>query len=261
MAQMLVALILILTLSGCATAPPASEEPPFARTSTPEEAVNMQWSKISQPGRMTPWNEDEVLVDDERRIMVLADGMGANGAAAAMLVGAIEAREDGDFVAAIREANTTIFETAQSDTAKRGMAASVLAVGITADTAYVAHVGDTRLYRLREGVFEAVTRDHILGNEPLPGAAAGATSKMPRAARTREVGARAEVDIELSVVPLQQGDRLLLCTQGVHKVISKERLGEVLGSDAPAPEKAKTLAADVVAASAPYDASLIIVEL
>ena len=97
-----------------------------------------------------------------------------------------------------------------------------------------AHVGDTRIYRLRRGVLGLLTGDHTVKNDRIR---SGKPAGVARSAVTRALGARRTVEVETSVATSQPGDVLLLCTGGLHRAVGNEVLAELLEQH-PDPETA-----------------------
>ena len=129
---------------------------------------------------------------------------------------------------AVEAACTEIFETAQGAPELSGMGTTVTAALVDGRTAFVAHVGDSRCYLMREASIYQVSEDHSLVNEQLK---AGAIS--PDEARhsrfkniiTRSVGFEQQVQVDLMGVELEAGDTLLLCCDGLSNLVED---GEIL---------------------------------
>jgi len=198
-------------------------------------------------GQRRDHNEDSFLVDEPLGLFVVADGMGGHaggGTASRLAVETIreqiqQARQEGperfgtpggiedsqvpDLLReAVEAACTRIFETAQGDPELAGMGTTVTAALVDGRTAFVAHVGDSRCYLLRDARIYQVSEDHSLVNEQLK---AGAIS--PDEARhsrfkniiTRSVGFEQQVQVDLMGVELEAGDALLLCCDGLSNLV------------------------------------------
>jgi serine/threonine protein phosphatase PrpC len=177
-------------------------------------------------------------------IAIVADGMGghAGGATASRI--AIETLHerlsptneeiDGDELAsAIKEANDRIYGRALNEPELRGMGTTVVVLLIRPDgRTWVAHVGDSRAYRLRGGVFEALTQDHSVVAELVR---AGALSEEqaevdPRRNEIlRSVGAASSVEVDVSIVSLKPDDRFLLCSDGLTGPVDTQEISNILG--------------------------------
>lgn len=119
---------------------------------------------------------------------------------------------------AVYEANRAIYLEAMVDPELHGMGTTAVTAVITPDMAYIAHVGDSRLYQLRGEQFFQVTRDHSRVQQLLDEGAitpAEALTHPDRNVITRAVGVDRDVDVDLLDLPLQPGDKLLLCTDGL----------------------------------------------
>ncbi len=211
---------------------------------------------ITDVGMRRDQNEDAFLVDDELRLYVVADGMGghAGGGTASRLAvetiqaavrhakeaepdlfGAAEGVEESGLPdvlrAAVEEACAVIFRTAQGNPDLSGMGTTVTAALVDGRIAYVAHVGDSRIYLLREGRIYQVSEDHSLVNEQLK---AGAIS--PDEARnsrfkniiTRSVGFEPSVQVDLIGLDLEQADTLVLCCDGLSNLVEDEEILHVV---------------------------------
>lgn len=205
-------------------------------------------------GMVRSHNEDSVAYDAPCGLAVLADGMGghnagevASGIAVSVLAVEIKHRlqsvrpEDRDAsgedagVALLREymqkANASIFSAAQSQPQYVGMGTTVVAGLFYDNRVAVAHIGDSRMYRLRGENFSCITRDHSLLQEQID---AGLISKEDaRLSRnknlvTRAVGVDAEVAVEVHVHPVQVGDVYLLCSDGLNDMVEDADIGSAL---------------------------------
>ncbi len=206
-------------------------------------------------GKVRSHNEDSVALDAANGLAVLADGMGgynagevASGIAVSVVLTEIKYRlqtekpeakdpfsgEDVGVVLLrdnVEKANSSIFHAAQSQPQYAGMGTTIVAALFYDNQLAVVHVGDSRLYRLRGEVFEAITRDHSLLQEQID---SGIISKEDaRTSRnknlvTRAVGIDAEVQPEVHVYEAQVGDVYLLCSDGLNDMVADEIIGETL---------------------------------
>jgi protein phosphatase len=134
---------------------------------------------------------------------------------------------------AIKMANRKIFDLSCTDKNVQGMGTTIvgMTVGDESDVAYVAHVGDSRAYRLRGGEFTQITRDHSLVNDYLnmmPEMPAEAMEVVPKNVITRALGMDESVVVDLHHEQMRPGDVYLLCTDGLCGQVSDERLTEIL---------------------------------
>lgn len=188
-------------------------------------------------------NEDSILVYRDE-LFVIADGMGgyAAGEVASelcteVMTAAFETRHFGgesdpslprrgdELVRAIKCANREIYDKAQEDPSKAGMGTTVVAARFAPNKKrlYLAHVGDSRCYRLREGALEQLTTDHTLGSLGLTGKNA---EKLIRA-----LGVQPEVDVDLRVDACSGGDLFVLCSDGLSKMVPDDELITLLSAE------------------------------
>jgi len=186
--------------------------------------------------------------------VVLADGMGgynagevASGITVSVLTTEIKhslqsARpedkdEDGEDVAVsllrenVQKANASIFHAAQSQPQYAGMGTTVVAGLFYDNRVAVAHVGDSRVYRLRGDDFEAVTRDHSLLQEQIDsGMISKEDARLSRNKNlvTRAVGIDANVTTEVHVHEVEVGDIYLLCSDGLNDMVEDDKIGGTL---------------------------------
>lgn len=132
------------------------------------------------------------------------------------------------------------------------------------DCAAVAHIGDSRAYRVRDGRLEQLTRDHTLvqllvEEGRLTPEEARSHADRPLLNRAIEPGAVPEADI--SVVAVRDGDRFVLTTDGVHAALPIRRLAELAAAEGTADEVAGRIEADVEAAGAPDNYAVIVIDV
>ena len=216
---------------------------------------------VSEPGLVRQDNQDHVFVDEERLVYCVADGVGGakEGARASEIVcrnvKMMLAAAPPDFAArveavgqAVADANSAIFAHAKDhgyDAMGSTVAVLVLDPGNTRHAA-ICHVGDSRVYRIRGGMPQLLTRDHRRE--------AGANTL------TRAVGAAETVTADWFEITSTNPSRFVICTDGVHDVESEMRLA-VFVSAGPIESAAQRLSADIVRRGAPDNYSFIIVEV
>ena len=206
-------------------------------------------------GRLRSHNEDDCGIfrsEPGHVLLVVADGMGGHrgGATASRLavetIGRIfqteanEARLSGAaqlLERAFDEANSTIHQTSLDDPSLRGMGTTVVALLWTIDgEVWVAHVGDSRAYRLRGKELEALTEDHSLVAELQRRGLISAEEALVHPRRNeilRSIGVLPAVETEVRSVDATAGDRFALCTDGLSAVVRDPEIAEVLASEAP----------------------------
>jgi protein phosphatase len=197
-------------------------------------------------------NEDRFGLFPELGLYVVADGMGGAAAgevAAQMAVDLIhEAIVDPDetwpnndvgplslgqslLVAAIRRANHRIHGVALQRPEWRGMGTTIVALLLCGARAALAHVGDSRVYRVRGRRLERLTEDHSLWNALLRRGLVDAANEKRFTRRnviTRNLGDTPDVEVEARWVDVIPGDTFLLCSDGLHGTVDDEQLAAVL---------------------------------
>ena len=215
----------------------------------------------SDPGLVRSQNEDSVMADAGQGLVILADGMGGYNAGevaskmattllSAGLAAALKttsAHEEDQrtgqplavrcLVEQIAVVNAAIYRASESQSQLGGMGTTLVAAIFCDNRMIVAHIGDSRLYRLRAGEFVALTRDHSLLQEQIDSGLISAEDARYAANRnlvTRAVGVDPEVEAEIHVHPVQPGDVYLLCSDGLHDMVDEadmQRALEMFGTD------------------------------
>ena len=194
-------------------------------------------------GRVRRENQDAYGLSADLGLYLVADGMGghaggkrASEEATRVVTAAIAAsvgREQGAdrLRAAIERANARIWELGEADPALHGMGTTIVAVLVEGAVAHVAHVGDSRVYRIRGGAMVALTRDHSyvaeladMGVDLADASVRARYSSM----LTRAVGVAPSVEVDVASEPLQPGDTLLLCSDGVYRMVPADVLVELV---------------------------------
>lgn len=176
------------------------------------------------------------------RLLVVADGMGGHrGGATASRLAAETIKQEylasrGDDVAdvlraSLERANAKIFAEAQANPELRGMGTTTSAFAMRGEQAWMAHVGDSRIYRVRNGGIEQLTQDHSLVatmvREGLLTAEEAETHPR-RNVLQRSMGVAEDVDVDLiGPIDLQEGDTFILCSDGLHGVVRELELLEI----------------------------------
>ncbi|MCA1595942.1 MAG: protein phosphatase 2C domain-containing protein, partial [Chloroflexi bacterium] len=203
----------------------------------------MQIVGLSDLGKVRENQEDSWVVREpatgsERRqsgrLLVVADGIGGSRAgevASGLAAGAIpdtyfaaSGTPRARLRAAVQEANHCILEGAETTPQNRGMGTTVVAAVIHGDRLVVAWVGDSRAYLVRDRALLCLTRDHRGSNLGAIGASGGGLS--------RWLGMAIAVDPDIREILLHPGDRILLCTDGLHGVVREDDILRSSGSSA-----------------------------
>ena len=197
-------------------------------------------------GHKRKMNQDYVFasadpVGNLPNLFVVADGMGGHNAgdyASSHAVGIVveEIREDADFNPvkvirhAIESANTEIITQAQKDEKLRGMGTTMVAATIVGHYAYVANVGDSRLYVAGEQI-QQITKDHSLVQEMVRMGelnAEEARNHPDKNIITRALGAERTVDVDFFDQKLEPGNVVLMCSDGLSNMVEDDRIGEII---------------------------------
>jgi PPM family protein phosphatase len=203
----------------------------------------------THPGKVRSHNEDSVACESACGLVVLADGMGGYNAgevASGITVSVVTTEvsqslqnvsptlrdeETGDEYGVlllrdnIQRANASIYYAAQSQPQYAGMGTTVVAGLFYDNRVAVAHVGDSRLYRLRGESLEALTRDHSLLREQIDSgmiSVEDARLSKNKNLVTRAVGIDAKVDSEIHVHDVLVGDMYLFCSDGLNDMVEDE---------------------------------------
>ncbi|MBE8222038.1 MAG: serine/threonine-protein phosphatase [Bdellovibrionales bacterium] len=211
------------------------------------------WGK-TDIGSVRKENQDNILLDDNLNLYIVADGMGGykGGALASQIAteklssflnenssSFEESNIARYFNQAYSQANSSIYSTAQKKEGFKGMGTTMVSCLVFDNTFYIANVGDSRTYLFRDNLLWQVTKDHSLAEENLN---IGQPIKNINAnIITRSVGYSPDVKVDIIERPIQEGDCLLLCSDGLNKMISDSELEELLQK-----RNSKTIAKDLI---------------
>lgn len=211
---------------------------------------------LSDMGRVRTNNEDAVAEDQEIGLLILADGMGgynageiASGIATSTVLDTVKSvwkslkpgqidsktgysREALLLRSAIETAHQTIYQVAQTQPQCAGMGTTVVVVLLHNDVLSVAYVGDSRLYRFREGRLEQITRDHSLLEELISRghySREEAAKLVRKNIVTRALGVEQVVNADIIEDTLEVGDILLLCSDGLNDMVTDEAISLTIG--------------------------------
>ncbi len=213
----------------------------------------LEVATATHPGMVRSHNEDSIATDAEVGLAVLADGMGgynagevASGIAVEMIrtemrksISGKKAEERNGLNAEqlitdhAARANAAIFHASQSQPQYSGMGTTLVVALWHDNQMSVGHIGDSRLYRLRGGALEQVTRDHSLLQEQIDSGMI--TREQARHSQnknlvTRAVGIDPEVETEVHTYPVQAGDIYLMCSDGLNDMVTDEDIQLTLSS-------------------------------
>jgi protein phosphatase len=215
----------------------------------------LEIASCTDPGMVRSHNEDSIAADAANGLVVLADGMGgynagevASGMATTVIITEmqqilanaaphqIDPRTNQEIARRlVREqvlkANTSIYQAAQSQPQYAGMG-TTLVVGLFYDNrVLVAHLGDSRLYLLRQNKLKQITRDHSLLQEQIDSGLI--TPEQAKHAQhknlvTRALGIDPSVEPEIHEYPTRPGDLYLLCSDGLNDMVDDEDIAMTL---------------------------------
>jgi PPM family protein phosphatase len=214
-------------------------------------AQSLQSASLTDPGRVRDHNEDCIESRPEIGLFVLADGMGgynagevASGMATSLIADGLQeawkprevdrmGREEAKSLSEkvirdqIARANNAIFTTSQNNPECAGMGTTLVVTHFYDNFMAVAHIGDSRLYRLRDDVMEQVTRDHSLLQEQLDsGLITPEEAKLSQNKNlvTRALGIDPTVEPEIHTYETQADDIFLLCSDGLSDMVEDEEI-------------------------------------
>ncbi len=261
----------------------------------------IDYAAITHPGKVRKNNEDAYLLSaldgeepiingpaqslnakDAGLLVAVADGMGGAAAGevasreglAAMALhlfghwGRLAPGREPDLLraqeAAVKEASDAVLRYSDDDRTARGMGSTLTAAVLWGGRAYVAQIGDSRAYLLRQGCLHQITVDQTLVNDLISQGSLTAEEARTHPQRnmiTQALGSPRPLQVALSRISLRRGDRLLCCSDGLHGEVEDGRIREVLG-DAPSPRQGlERLLEDVLARGARDNVTGVVVAL
>lgn len=217
---------------------------------------------FSDVGKKREKNEDSFLVNEGLSLFVVADGMGGHlggDFASRMAVSTVEevvteleadpestlqeggiAVKQGEYQGylryAIKLAGQRIFEAASSDTRLRGMGTTTVVLLFRNGKVYVANVGDSRAYRVRGDRISQITKDHSLVGEQMRAGMLSETDARTHKLKniiTRSVGFQEEVDADIDIRVLREGDSFLLCSDGLSNLVKSDEMRDIIVTNDP----------------------------
>lgn len=197
--------------------------------------------KATHVGKVRKNNEDSITII-EPETFVVADGMGGQAAgevASQMLVtitikylSEVTAPFNEDILkTAILKSNAAILNAAENNPSQRGMGTTATILHIYDNRAYFAHVGDSRLYRLRNNNFEQMTQDHSYVEELVrAGEITEAEARVHpmKNVLTQAVGVVEDIKVDTASFAVEVGDIFLLCSDGLTNMVDDEKIAEIL---------------------------------
>jgi PPM family protein phosphatase len=219
--------------------------------------MRIEFAGDTHVGMKRDHNEDSLLIMPEEDLFIVADGMGGHASgeiASKLAVDTVKAfyndtGQDEDItwpfrtgleddyhanrlVTSIKLANRRIFEASTAQAQLRGMGTTAVGISGGGDTVYVAHVGDSRCYRYRNGQIELITEDHSLLNDfrkSLHLTPEEEKNFPHKNIIVRALGMKATVDVDMQKLTVESGDIFLLCSDGLTGEIEDDVIGKILG--------------------------------
>ena len=221
--------------------------------------MHLDFWAATDDGRQRDHNEDNFLVDKKLNLFVVADGMG--GHAAGEVASSLCVRKVRDAVAenkdlinqfaegekqvprsdiqrilehAVQSACSAIYQRAQQEPEKRGMGTTCSLLMLAGDRGFIAHVGDSRVYLMRQGQVHQLSDDHSLVNELVrrgklnPEEIDSSPYRDYKNAVTRAVGVYESVEVDTLDFDVLPGDQFLLCSDGLHAYLNDKNISLIL---------------------------------
>lgn len=193
-------------------------------------------------GRQREHNEDAFAISVPHGIAIVADGMGGHNAGEVAseiaisttiaILGSTAGLSAHDRLdTAVHAAHASILDKASESSRYKGMGTTIVVALLDKQTLSMAHVGDSRLYQLRKGQLTQLTRDHSLMQEFIDKGLYSpeeAREKVARNIITRALGLESALKVDISEHTVQNRDRYLLCSDGVHEMLSSAEIAAVL---------------------------------
>jgi protein phosphatase len=238
----------------------------------------LETTALTDVGRVRESNEDSYGIASDLGLVIVADGMGGHAGgevASAIVVESVEreVRAIGAFAkaapslaltAAIRAANDAVREQGNARPSLRGMGSTVVAILFVESIAHVAHAGDSRAYRIRNGEVERLTRDHSLVEEYLaenPDASEDDLEGSYRHLVTRAVGAAPSLEVDVAEIECHPDDVILVCTDGLTGPVDDLTIGELVTGAKTLEEAAKALVDAAIEAGGPDNVTVALARL
>jgi serine/threonine protein phosphatase PrpC len=228
-------------------------------TSFPLDGMRVRFSGETNVGMKRDHNEDSYYLPQSERLAIVADGMGGHASgevasrmAVETIVGFFRETEDEQeltwpfkidrgnrhdinrMVTAIKLANLKIHQEAQRNPACHGMGTTVVSTLFLDHSVIVGHVGDSRLYRLREGLFDQLTEDHSLLNDyiKMKHLSAEEVAAFPhKNVIVRALGMKPSVQVDVIVDQPRLGDVYVLCSDGLSSMVPDPDISTVVNEE------------------------------
>lgn len=233
----------------------------------------LEFASASDMGKVRKNNEDSCLLAPELDLAIVADGMGGHNSGEVASQLAVKVTRDkyesmkltgmkpnpynekvsletNQLGFAVQLANAVIYEAGTAGPENKGMGTTLSAALLNGSKLCIAHIGDSRIYLLRGGVIQQLTEDHSLVMEHVKkGLLTREQAEVSPLQNilTRALGTQKAPAVDLLETELEEGDRLLFCTDGLFKAVKEDKLHEMIKHQ---PDNAKACAELVAAANA-----------
>ncbi len=230
-------------------------------------------ASLSDTGKVREINEDAVL--ESGNLYAVADGMGGHRAgeiASSLALSAIQQYvEDsigllpGDKLIekAVQSANAIIHNKSKSDESFRSMGTTLTALYREGNTAFIAHVGDSRAYLLRKGKLRRLTTDHSLVQKLIDEGDITEEEARKHPQRNiilRALGIEPRVEVEIISINIEPGDKFLLATDGLTALVGDEEIEEIISREQEPEKAARSLVNEALARGGTDNVSVVLVE-
>lgn len=226
---------------------------------------------LTDQGQVRHDNQDAYFIDEAHQAYAVADGLGGlpGGADASRRIvellhksmSRINAEEERfDLAELIIGINKIISKESNAAHPLTGSGSTLTLCQILDDQLFIGHVGDSAAYLLRDGKMEKLTIDHTMEQQLIDEYGEAAREHMPQEyphTLTRCIGQEGEIRVDQTRIELQTSDRLLLCTDGLNKVVPESEIAQVLGSDLNPEEISTQLTNKANASSGPDNITII----
>ena len=200
-------------------------------------------------------NEDAIYVNEQKNLYVVADGMGgcnagevASNTAISIFVEAMEKTENEEILDrmmfATRACNQIVYQKAKNNIEYTDMGTTLVAACIEKEKVFIIYVGDSRAYRFRDNELCQITTDHSYVMELVK---IGSITKEEAEVHpkkniiTRAIGVREDVEPDIVIADIKEGDKILLCTDGLSNMESNKEMEKILTTECSTEEKVKKL--------------------
>src|SRR5947209_789302 len=231
-------------------------DPTLREMSVLAKQLRHEVAQLTDVGRKREHNEDNMayVIPKDPQVMaskgalfIVADGMGGHAAGEVASEIAVDTvsnayyQDDSDDVTdsllhAIRRANASIHQRAAENMLRSGMGTTCVAAVLRGNMAYIANVGDSRAYLIRGSQVRQISQDHSWVGEQVRAGLLTEEQARTHAQRnviTRSLGTQPEVEIDIFSEPLQEGDSMVLCTDGLSGLVGDEEIRRIVDQSRP----------------------------